>query len=96
MARLHQAFWILVGFGFIAWFSAQAINSQRELEEIEKELVKARGEVEMLEQKKRESILQIKGLRDDPFMIEQHLRKETGKARPGEVPLTLDSVPKDR
>jgi len=84
--RLQHAFWLIVGFGFIVWFGIQAILGRSELDNLQTELEQARKEVELLERHRRDSTLEIRGLRDDPFLIEKRIREETGKARPGEVP----------
>jgi cell division protein FtsB len=93
--RLQHAFWLIVGFGFILWFAIQAILARRELDIIQTEVEKARQEVELLERHKREAILEIRGLQDDPFLIEKRIREETGKARPGEVPFRPETAPKN-
>jgi len=92
-ALLQNVFWLLVGFGFIAWFTVQAVQARHELEVAEEEVDQARLEVQALERERREAILEIEGLKNDPFLIERRLRKETGKARPGEIPSDAGTKP---
>lgn len=96
VALLQNVFWLLVGFAFIAWFTVQAVQARSELEVMQEEVDQARLEVQSLERERRETILEIEGLQNDPFLIEQRLRKETGKARPGEVPSDAGAKPGPR
>jgi cell division protein FtsB len=88
-----QVLWVVLGFVLIFWLSYQIVASYIETQEIQAALDVERRRIEALERKTEEQMRELRALHKDPYVIEQRLRDQTGKARPGEIPMISSSDP---
>ncbi|MBI2194345.1 MAG: hypothetical protein HYU36_20400 [Planctomycetes bacterium] len=87
--RQPHFLWVSAGFLLLTWFALQALITQLQIRELRAARQVAEREIQDLKEQNQRKLHELYALQNDPFLIEQRLREETGKTRPREMPLEV-------